>query len=93
MVFNELLISGLESKIKSAESELVMIRDILSGPERYHSAVSRVTTRASYLTNKMLEAQQKVVKLEKENAGLKKVLDGEPEEKMHNKPRGWPFLW
>ena len=87
---NELLISGMESKIKSVESELVMLKDILSGPERYGSAVSRVTTRARYLTEKMLDIQQRFAMLEKENVELKKILDGKSEENKEAHGR-WLF--
>jgi hypothetical protein len=81
IAYNESLISGMESKIKSVESELLVLKDILSGPDRYTATMSRIINRASYLKDKMLEAQQKIARLEGENAELKTVLSGKPEAK------------
>ena len=89
IAYNESLISSMESKIKSIESELVTLRDILSGPGRY-STMSRITNRASYLADKMSDAQQKVARLERENTELKQALDGKPEIKR-NTSRWWIF--
>ncbi|KAF8475410.1 RNA12 protein-domain-containing protein [Gautieria morchelliformis] len=93
ITYNESLISGMESKIKSVESELLMLKDILSGPDRYTATMSRIINRASYLKDKMFEAQQKIARLEGENAELKMVLSGKPETKEVTSRSWWhPFL-
>lgn len=89
IAYNESLISSLESKINAIESELVTLKDIISGPGR--SSMSRITNRAGYLTDKILDAQQKVARLEKENVELKKVLDGKSEIKSDTS--SWWVFW
>lgn len=85
---NELLISGAESVIKSAESELVTLKDIVSGAWAHMSGAKKANYRARYLADKMQEALVKVERLEKANVELKKVLaSGEDVEK--SKSKGW----
>jgi hypothetical protein len=90
---NELLISGAESVIKSAESELVMLKDIVSGSWDHGSGTKRANYRARYLIDKMQDALKKVERLERVNIRLKKVLesDEDEEEESQAKSKWWVF--
>ncbi|KAF8589948.1 exonuclease [Ramaria rubella] len=92
IAYNELLISGAQSVIQSAESELVMLKDIVSGSWSIGSGVRRANNRALYLTDKMQDALQKMKKLERENAGLKKVLSEISQDEEKDKRKSWT-LW
>ena len=93
IAYNELLISEAESTIKSAESELVILKDIVSGSWDHSSGTKKVNYRARYLTDKMQNTMERVERLEKENAVLKKALEEErdAEEERQAKSKWWVF--
>jgi len=82
---NEQLVSGAESTIKSAETELATLKEI--------SREGQTSGRMAYLFKKMTAANEKILELEKATASLKQVL-GEKEEIVEdegNKRRWWVF--
>jgi len=73
--FNEKIIAGSESTIKSCESELVLLREIKpESSSHWWDGRTATSARAGYLLNKMLAASNKIETLERKNLELKKVL-------------------
>jgi hypothetical protein len=73
IAFNEKIISGAESTIKSCEQELATLKEI--GMDRsWWGGKTGSSARAAYLFDKVLAAVSKVEALEKQNSELKKML-------------------
>lgn len=88
ITLNEQLIAGAASSIKTAESELVTLRDIA------HTKPGRaVAHRMQYLLDKMEGASIKITMLENENSRLIKVLQEQEEkgEEERAKRPWWMF--
>jgi hypothetical protein len=73
--FNEKIITGSESTVRSCEEELVTLKEIGSeSSSSWWGSKSATRVRAKYLFDKMLAAELKIEDLEKRNVELKKVL-------------------
>jgi hypothetical protein len=73
--FNNKIVSGCESTIRSCEEELSKLTDI---GERTKSPIwgedQAIRSRIKYLLKKMGDAESKIEGLERANARLKKIL-------------------
>ncbi|KAH8102922.1 RNA12 protein-domain-containing protein [Cristinia sonorae] len=72
--YNNKLIASAESTVKTCEQELLVLKDVEAGTSGMWGSRSAVTQRVEYLLKNMKAAEIKIENLEKQNAGLKKVL-------------------
>ncbi|KAF8519313.1 RNA12 protein-domain-containing protein [Hysterangium stoloniferum] len=83
---NELIISGAESTIKSAEAELVMLKDISIKSKK-------LDVRVNDLTTKLQDASRKIGTLENRNRRLKDELSVNEESKKDEEKQATKRWW
>ena len=73
IAFNDQIIAASESKIRACEEELITLKHI-GAADSWWGGKRASSERAAYLFNKMLEAERKIDKLDKQNTELKKII-------------------
>ncbi|KAJ7134886.1 RNA12 protein-domain-containing protein [Mycena epipterygia] len=74
IAFNEKIMADAESKIKSCEQELLVLKEIGTDYEHWWGGKSASSSRSHYLLSKMHASAMKIEALERRNLELKKVL-------------------
>ncbi|KAJ6500400.1 RNA12 protein-domain-containing protein [Mycena sanguinolenta] len=74
IAFNEKVIAGAESTIKSCEQELLTLNEIGKDSQHWWGGNTGSSMRSRYLLSKMQASAMKIESLERRNSELKKVL-------------------
>lgn len=75
IAFNEKVISSSENTVRACENELMTLKDLRSAYSSWQWwGKTPSNQRAKFLLKKMLEAEQKIERLEKKNSELRKLL-------------------
>ena len=74
IAFNDQLIAASESKIRACEEELTTLKNIGTADSSWWGGKRASSERTAYLFSKMLEAERKIKKLDKQTTELKEIL-------------------